>query len=73
MALLGGCLVGIGVALLEEVCHWRWALRFQKLKLGLVAHCLLLLPEDQDVELSASIQHHICLHTTMLSDMITMD
>ena len=23
-------LVGAGVALLEEVCHWGWALRFQK-------------------------------------------
>jgi hypothetical protein len=21
-------LVGVGVALLEEVCHWGWALRF---------------------------------------------
>ena len=33
IALLGGCgLFGVGVALLEEVCHWEWALGFQKLK-----------------------------------------
>jgi hypothetical protein len=30
-------LVGVGVALLKEVCHLRWALRFQKLKPGPVA------------------------------------
>ena len=30
-----GCgLVGAGVALLEEVCPWVWALRFQELKPG---------------------------------------
>jgi hypothetical protein len=28
---------GVDVALLEEVCHWRWALRFQMLKPGLVS------------------------------------
>jgi hypothetical protein len=28
-----GCgLVGVGVALLEEECHWQWAPRFQKPK-----------------------------------------
>jgi hypothetical protein len=41
------------VALLEEVCHWDWALRFQKLKPGLEVQSLFLLPVDQDVELSA--------------------
>jgi hypothetical protein len=25
-------LVRVGVALLEEVCHWGWTLRFQKLE-----------------------------------------
>jgi hypothetical protein len=34
-------LVGVGVALLEEVCDWRWALRFQKLKAGPVGHSVL--------------------------------
>ena len=28
--------VGIGLALLKEVCHWSWALRFQGPKPGLV-------------------------------------
>ena len=42
-----------GVALLEEVCHWEWALRFQK------AHSnprvsLFLLPAGPDLELSAT-------------------
>ena len=31
-----------------------WALRFQKLKPGLVAHCLFLLPADPDEELSTT-------------------
>jgi hypothetical protein len=30
------------VALLEEVCHWEWALRFQKPMLGPVSLCLCL-------------------------------
>jgi hypothetical protein len=42
------CVLEVGMASLG------WALRFQKLKLGLVAHCLFLLPEDPDVELSAT-------------------
>ncbi|EGW11258.1 hypothetical protein I79_025152 [Cricetulus griseus] len=45
---------GVGVALLEEVALWGWALRSQNwLKLGLVWHSLLL-PLDQDVELNTS-------------------
>jgi hypothetical protein len=28
----GFCFVGVGVALLEEMCHWGWALRFQNPK-----------------------------------------
>jgi hypothetical protein len=46
--------VGVGVALLEEVCHWGRALRLQKLKAGPVSHLLFLLPANPDVELSAS-------------------
>jgi hypothetical protein len=33
-------LMGVGVALLEEVCHWGWALRFQILKPSPVWHSL---------------------------------
>jgi hypothetical protein len=47
-------LVEIGVALLEEVCHWGWALRFQKLQPNPMAHLLFLVPVNQDVELSAT-------------------
>lgn len=49
-----------GVELLEVWTCWRkcvtrgWALRSQKLKVGLVSHSLLLLPVDSDVELSAT-------------------
>ena len=38
-----------GVALLEEVCDWGWALRFQK---PLPSPVSLSLPADQDVALS---------------------
>jgi len=40
-----------GVALLEEVCHYRWTLRFSKAQARL-SGSLFLLPE-LDVELSA--------------------
>jgi hypothetical protein len=46
-------LVGVGVAFLEEVCHWRWALKLQMLKLGPVAHFVFQLPANPDVELLA--------------------
>ena len=48
-----GGLVEVGVALLEEVCQWGWALRLQKLKPGPGAHSLFLLPADPEVELLA--------------------
>ena len=39
---IGSCgLVGVGVALLEEVCHWGWALGFQKPKPGALSLSLL--------------------------------
>ena len=34
---------------------------------------LFLLSADQDVELSAPLQHHVCLCATMLPDMMVMD
>lgn len=60
VALLGGG------ALLGEVCHWRWALRFQMLKPGPVALSLFLLPADPDVE-NSWIQHYVYLDAIMLS------
>jgi hypothetical protein len=47
-------LVGVGVALLKEVCHWGWALRIQGPESGLVALSLFLLPVDLDIELLAT-------------------
>ena len=45
-------LIGVGVAMLEEVCHCGgWALRSVILKV--CSQSLLLLPADPDVELSA--------------------
>jgi hypothetical protein len=41
----------VGVALLEEVCHWGWVLVFQRPKLVSVS---LALPADLNVELSDS-------------------
>ena len=51
---IGRCgLVGVGVALLKVVCHWGWALGFQKLKPG-PAISLFLLSAHPDIELSAN-------------------
>ena len=44
-------LVGVGMAVLEEVCHWGRALRFQMPKPGPVS---LSLPANLNVELSAA-------------------
>ena len=46
-------LVGIGVALLEEVGHWGYALGFQMLKPDLVALSFFLLPSNGEVEVLA--------------------
>ena len=68
-------LVGVDVTLLEEacqcVCGEGGALKFQILKQGSVP--LFLLPEARDVELSATLQHHVCLHGTLLPTMMIMD
>ena len=84
-ALIGNCiirrcsLVGVGVALLEEVCHWGWALRSQKLKPGPVAHLFFLLPSHLDVELSATslapclpLWHHASRHDNNGLDLWTV-
>lgn len=39
---------------LEKMCHWRLALRFQKIKPDLVIHLIFLLPSDPDIDLSAT-------------------
>lgn len=52
---IGRCgLPGVGVALLEEVCHWQKGLMFQNLQPGQAHSSLFLLPVDQDAELSAT-------------------
>jgi hypothetical protein len=67
-------LVGVGVALLEKVCYWRLALRFQMLKTGLVAVslpacCLLILMKTSQLLL----QPHVCLQAAMLPSETIMD
>ena len=48
-------LVGVGVALLKEVCHCEWDLRLQTLKtVFLSSYCLWL-----HVELSEPLQQHV--------------
>lgn len=42
-----------GLALLKEVYHWMWPLRFQMLNPDPVSFILFLLLADSDVELSA--------------------
>jgi hypothetical protein len=50
--MIRGCgLVGVGVAFLEEVCHWRWAL-FNVSKLHGSSSVCPSLPENPDVELT---------------------
>jgi hypothetical protein len=61
-------ITGAGVTLLEEQHHSSQALRFQKLKPGLVAHSLFLLSADPDVELSGTSQHYALGPTVMTTD-----
>ena len=54
------------MALLEEVCHWRWALRFEKPSVS-----FFLLPVDVDVELSTTSPVpclHACHHASHHDD-----
>ena len=59
-----GYLVGVDVALLEEVCHYGWALRSQMRRLGPVSHSLPAVCQSQLL-----LQDHVCL----CSAMMTMD
>jgi hypothetical protein len=55
------------VALLEEVCHWGWALRFQMLNQASPGGVLFLLSLDPDVDLSATSPAPcmpVCYHAT---------
>jgi hypothetical protein len=57
------CLVGVGVALLEEIWPcWRWALRSYMLKLYPLWHSPLLLPLYQDVESSVPPSLYLLAH-----------
>ena len=61
-----------GAVLLEEVCHWGWTLRFQKLTPFPVS-CLCLMFIDQDVSSQLLLQCHVCLSAAMLPTMTVMD
>ena len=61
-------LVRVCMALLEQMYYWGWSLEFQMFKPAFFT-----LPADLDVELSATLQHHICLYTAMVLAMMTMD
>jgi hypothetical protein len=61
---LGVSLLG-GVALKEEVCHyWGGLWDFRKSSQA-QCHSLFLLPTNWNVELLATLQHHVCLHTAL--------
>jgi hypothetical protein len=66
-------LVGVVVALLEEVCHCGWAFEVSNAQTQPSLHTLFLLPAGPDVEFSATLQHHVCLHATILPTMMTVD
>lgn len=66
-------LVGVNVALLEEMNYWRAGFEISEAQARpTVSHLLLLPPADPDVEFSAP-QHHVFLNTTMLPVMTTME
>jgi hypothetical protein len=60
-----------GVALLEEVYHFGWTLRFQKPMLGLVSFSLQFV--DQDVSSQLLLQCPVCLSAALLPAMMVMD
>jgi hypothetical protein len=64
-------LVGVGVT------FWRKYITvgagFEVSRYATMVYSLLLLPEDQDVEFPALLQHSVCLHNAMLHTMVIMD
>ena len=61
-------LVGVGITLLEKLCYWAWALRFQKLRPGTVTLSPCCLPTSIENSL-LYLQPHVCLCVTLLSSM----
>jgi hypothetical protein len=55
------------------MCHWGWALRFQKLKTDLVAVAFFLLLDNPNVELSALPSAPCLPWYYHVSTMVTMD
>lgn len=47
--------------LVGENMSLEWALSSQKVKSGLVAHCLFLLPSNPDIDPQVPLQHHVYL------------
>ena len=66
---------GGGVASLEEVCHWGWALRFPKFIRSQLATPTTpdLVPVDWDVNFQLMLRHHTSQSAAMLADMMIMD
>lgn len=71
---IGSCdLVGLGVILLKEVCHWEWALGLQKLKPDPVSLPLPAFFRLGCRTLSLPLKHHACLQAAMFPAMMTMN
>jgi hypothetical protein len=69
---LGVVLVGGGVAMLEEVCHWWWTLRSQKPKsFSLSSICLVFMGHYLSPQLL--LQGYVCQQATILTSMMVMD
>jgi hypothetical protein len=63
------------VSLSDEVCHCGGGLRglLYAQAISSLEHHLILLPVEQNIELSALFQPHVCLHKAMLPTMMIMD
>jgi len=76
---ISGCgLVGIGVALLEEVCHWGWVFGFQMLKPGPVSlSSCCLHSRRRTLTTFSSTMSSLCyqdfLHASIFPSMMMMD
>lgn len=62
------------MALLEEMDHWEWDLRFQKPKpFSVRSLCLVLLDQDVNSQLQLQLKHDACLLVALLSIMMKLD
>ena len=66
-------LIGLGVTLLEEVCHWGWALRFQVLKPDPVSLSLPAAYSVQILNAQLYLQDHVCICASILPAITIMD